>query len=204
VNTRWRSALPAELGPILWIGATVIALVVSGFLLHFPGNLGEPTLQPVAAVVGAILGAVNGVAVAIGQWVALGGAARLGALVRWNVVAIGATHALNDGLPVSMGAALVAVLAGIAMSASYAAILGERRPVPVLLIGVAWAFGLFVALTQSSALGFPRDETPIGWATDHAIEGLFVGLIWAPVAAAVGVVGRVRSAPTTALSGEVA
>jgi hypothetical protein len=171
----------------------VIGLAVGGFVFHFPGSFGEPTPQPSAAIFGALIGAVTGLAVGAAQLVALGARGRRGRLVAWMALGIGITHALNDGMPVAVGVVGVSALAGLAIALSYAAIVGDRRPLPVLLAGAAWALGLVAATTASSALGLPWTETPVGWSTDHAIEGIVVGLVWAPVAVIAGVLGRLRA-----------
>jgi hypothetical protein len=181
------------LGAGLWTGATVVGLAVGGFVFHFPGSFGEPTLQPSAAIFGAVIGAVTGLAVGVVQLVALGARSRRGRLVAWMALGIGITHALNDAMPRSIGIVGVSALAGLGIGASYAAIVGDHRPQPVLLVGAAWAFGLVAATTASSTLGLPWTETPVGWSTHRAIEGIVVGLVWAPVAVIAGVLGRLRA-----------
>jgi len=183
----------------MWIGATVVGLAVGGFVFHFPGSFGEPTLQPSAAIFGALIGAVTGLAVGVAQLVALGARGRRGRLVAWMALGIGITHALNDAMPVAIGIVGVSALAGLAMGASYAAIVGDRRTLPVLLVGAAWALGLVAAAMASSALGLPWTETPVGWSTHRAIEGIVVGLAWAPVAVIAGVLGRLRADGQTML-----
>jgi hypothetical protein len=177
----------------MWIGATVVGLAVGGFVFHFPGSFGEPTLQPSAAIFGALIGAVTGLAVGVAQVVALGASGRRSRLAAWMALGIGITHALNDAMPVSIGIVGVSALAGLGMGASYAAIVGDHRPRPMLLVGAAWALGLVAATTASSALGLPWTETPVGWSTHRAIEGIVVGLVWAPVAVIAGVLGRLRA-----------
>ena len=79
--------------------------------------------------------------------------------------------------------------------------LGERRPVALATCFVAWSGGLIIADIVTNAVGMPFAETPVGWSTTHAMEGLIVGLVWAVATAAIGLpsdLDRRGSAPTTA------
>ena len=116
---------------------------------------------------------------------------------------IGVTHAINDGAPNAVGVVGVASLSGLAMAAAYAWSFRERRPVPILVIGAAWAVGLLVADTLTNRMGLPWEDTPVGWSTDHAIQGLIVGIVWGIATAIIGVPERLRQpsapAPTATL-----
>lgn len=176
-----------------WAVATVIGLAIGGFALHFPGSFGEPTWQPAALVFGVILGAVNGVAVGAILWLALGLPRSTGrGLLVWMAIGIGATHGLHDGAPAGLGAPLVALLSGAAFAAAYAGAMSDRRPRIVGVVGLGWAVGLMFAVSVGGALGLPWSETPIGWSTDHAVDGIVVGSVWAVATIAVGVPRSLR------------
>lgn len=52
-----------------------------------------------------------------------------------------------------------------------------------------------------AALGLPREETPIGWASEHLVDGIFVGFIWGTLTALAGLPARVRPDATAAMEG---
>lgn len=179
---------------VAWAVATVIGLAIGGFVFHFPGSFGEATWQPAALGFGAILGAINGVAVGGLLWVALRLQRPAGwMVVRWLAIGIGATHGLHDGAPASLGGPLVALLSGGAVAGAYAWSVGDRRPRIVAAIGLGWAVGLMLAVSVGTALGLPWSETPIGRSTDHAVSGIVVGIVWALVTVAAAVPGSLRS-----------
>ena len=184
---------------VAWVAATIIGLALGGFILHFPGSFGGLTgWDPVAVVFGGLLGFANGVLVGLPQWAAL----RLprgpgGRLLLAMGVGVGVTHALNDGAPFSLGLPIVAAASGLAMTAAMAGILHERRPVALAAHFVGWAGGLLLADQVTVILGLPASETPVGWATEHAVAGLVVGLSWGVLTAAVGLPEILRR-PSTA------
>jgi hypothetical protein len=105
---------------------------------------------------------------------------------------IGITHAIHDGAPNAVGLVGAAVLSGLAFAAVYAWSFGERRPVPIAVVGVGWAVALVATALVSRWLGTPWEDTPVGWSTDHAIDGIVVGLVWGVATALVGVPDRLR------------
>lgn len=176
-----------------WAVATVIGLAIGGFVLHFPGSSGEATWQPGALVFGVIRGAVNGVAVGALVWLAIGLPRDAGKrLMVWMALGIGATHGLHDGAPARLGFPVVALLSGAAFATAYAWAIGDRRPRIVGVVGLGWAVGLLLAVSVGGALGLPWSETPIGWSTDHAVDGIVVGLVWALATIAAGVPNALR------------
>lgn len=184
-----------SLAAALWVGSTTVGLAVGGFVFHFAGSFGDATSwQAGAMVFGGIIGAITGLAVGVVQWAALGLRRREGTrLLGWLAVAIGVTHALNDGAPVSLGIVLVSILAGLAVALSYASIFDGRRL--AFVVGAGWTAGLIAADVTSRWLGLPWEQTPVGWSTDHAIDGVVVGLVWGALTAAAGVVEQLRSRP---------
>lgn len=175
-----------------WVAATTIGLVGGGFVLHFPGSHGSLGSWDVsAAIFGAILGFVTGVLVALIQWVTL----RLtrsagGALLLAMGVGIAVTHAVNDGGPDNIGLLGVSVLSGLGILIAFAGPLRERRPVALATCFVAWTGALLMSEIVTKALGMPFSETPLGWSTRHAMDGVVVGLIWGSATAAVGLPDR--------------
>ena len=190
---------------VIWVVSTTVGLLVGGFILHFPGSFGGLyDWDPVAVVFGAILGFITGVAVGLVQWASLLLRRHEGLrLLLWMGIAIGATHAVHDGAPNALGLIGAASLSGLAMAVAYAWSFGERRPAPIVVIGVAWAAALVATDIVSRWLGTPWEDTPVGWSTDHAIDGIVVGVIWGVATALVGVPDRLRptleSAPTATL-----
>lgn len=185
MTSRWVRA-------VVWVVATTIGLAVGGFVLHFPGSFGDASgWQAGAMVFGAILGAMTGIAVGIVQWAAL----RLrraagGRLVLFMAIAIGITHALNDGGPGSTGIVTISLLAGLGVGVAFAVLYGDRRL--AIVSGAGWAVGLVAANFVTAWLGLPWTETPVGWATDHAFDGVVVGLVWGTVTALGGALERLR------------
>jgi hypothetical protein len=189
----------------IWVGSTTIGLIVGGFILHFPGSFGGLYgWDPTAVIFGGILGFITGVAVGLVQWAGLLLRRREGLrLLLWMGIGIGVTHALHDGAPNAVAVVGVASLSGLAMAAGYAWSFEERRPVPIVAIGLAWTVGLVAADRATTWMGLPWEETPVGWSTEHAIDGLIVGIIWGVTTALAGVPDRLRHpaepASTTAL-----
>jgi hypothetical protein len=178
-----------------WVLATTVGLVVGGFVLHFPGSFGDLATSSVsAAIFGLVLGFINGVFVGLLQWLALRlSRAAGGALLLAMGIGIGVTHAVNDGGPNSIGLLGVSVLSGLGMALAFFGPLGERRPVALGTCFVAWVAALIIADIVTNAVGMPFSETPVGWSTHHAAEGLIVGLVWAVATAAIGLPAILRA-----------
>jgi hypothetical protein len=109
-------------------------------------------------------------------------------------LAVGVNHALFDGSPFLVSHALMAVAAGLATAAMFAWRLAERDRLTFAISAAAWAIGIVVADVMSDAIGLPFEETPIGWSTDHAFDGLVVGLAWGGATALTGIATRLRAA----------
>lgn len=178
---------------LAWIVAITLGLLGGGFVFHFPGSYGEPAWSIGAAVFGLVLGAVNGLLVGVLTWMALRLSRREGIcmLVAMSVI-VGGTHALNDGSSTQLPFALVQLVAGLVAAGTAAWILRERRPSALAIIGVAWTLGLLVAGWSGATLGLPLTETPLGWAQDHAWDGLVTGLVWGTATAAIGLPEALR------------
>lgn len=178
----------------IWIASTTFGLIVGGFVLHFPGSYGGLFGWDATAVIfGGILGFVTGLAVGLVQWAALLLRRHEGfRLVVWMGLGIGVTHGLADGAPNAFPIVAIGSVGGFVMAAAYAWSFGERRAVPLAVIGSSWAVGLLVADRVTNWMGLPWEETPVGWSTDHAFEGLIVGVIWGVATAMVGVPERLR------------
>lgn len=181
---------------LAWIVAITLGLLGGGFVFHFPGSYGdygEPAWSVGAAIFGFVLGAVNGLFVGVLIWMALRLSRRDGirVLVAMSVI-VGGTHALNDGSSTQLPFALVQLVAGLVAAGTAAWIIRERRPSAVAIIGIAWTLGLLVAGWSGDSLGLPLTETPLGWAQDHAWDGLVTGLVWGIATAAIGVPEALR------------
>ena len=178
---------------LAWIVAITLGLLGGGFAFHFPGSYGGTVWSVGAAVFGFIIGAVNGLFVGAIAWMAL----RLsrpegGRLLVAMAVMVGGTHALNDGSSTQLPFAIVQLLAGLVAAGTAAWILGVRRRSAIAIIGVAWTVGLVVAGWSGDILGLPLTETPLGWAQDHAWDGLVTGLVWGTTTATVGLPEALR------------
>lgn len=180
---------------IAWIAATTMGLVAGGFAFHFPGSIGGQVDWSLSAgVFGLILGMMSGAAVGGLQWAALLLPRRTGLrLVVAMSLAIGLNHALFDASPFLVSHVLMAIVAGLAVAGAFAWRLGERAPSAFVTSAAAWAIGLILADVLSDAIGLPFEETPIGWATDHAFDGLVVGLVWSGATAVTGIASRLRA-----------
>ena len=179
---------------VAWIVATAIGLVVGGVMFHFPGSFGELSWQPVALVFGVIIGFVTGLFVGLAQWAALLLRRRAGMrLLLWMATGIAVTHGLNDGAPWSIGNLVLSLACGLGMAAGYAAFLDERRPIPLLLVGLGWAGALLAAKYGIRVLPLPEEETPAAWATAHGAESLIVALAWGVITVIAGVPARLRA-----------
>jgi hypothetical protein len=88
----------------------------------------------------------------------------------------------------------MSIVAGMAVVLAYAIVFDDRRQ--AVLAGAGWAVGLVAATSASRWLGLPWEETPVGWSTDHAIQGVAVGFVWGTVTAAAGVVERLHNRPS--------
>jgi len=188
---------------IAWIVAITLGLLGGGFAFHFPGSYGEPVWSVGAAVFGFIIGAVNGLFVGALAWMAL----RLsrpegGRLLAAMAVMVGGTHALNDGSSTQLPFAIVQLLAGLVAAGTAAWILGVRRPSAIAIVGFAWTVGLVVAGWSGDILGLPLTESPLGWAQDHAWDGLVTGLAWGIATATVGLPGMLRPVGPSRLADE--
>ncbi|MES2209818.1 MAG: hypothetical protein V4515_06490 [Chloroflexota bacterium] len=184
---------------LAWITAITIGLTVGGAALHFPGSYGSPLFSVSAGIVGLILGAVNGLFLGALTWIGLRLPRRDGArVVAMMVVIVGVTHAINDGSSTQLPFAFFEAIAGLAALGAAAWLLGERRPVVLVAIGAAWAIGLIVGGWSGNMLGLPSTETPLGWAQDHAWDGLVAGLVWGIATAAVGLPRSIRRQGSTA------
>jgi hypothetical protein len=172
-----------------WCAATTAGLALSGFGMHFPGGTpignGLDEWQPSAMVFGAFLGALSGLITGALQWAALRPAGpsfvRLSAVM---MLGIGATHALADGAPTSVGLGAVAVAGAIAITVGLAIAIGERGWLAFAASLGGWVGGLLIAYELTSALGLPASQDPGGWATHHAVIGVIVGVIWSALVAA--------------------
>lgn len=186
---------------VAWVAATTIGLVAGGFVFHFPGSLGGQAGWSLSAgTFGLILGGMTGAAVGVLQWAALLLPRRPGSrLVLAMALSIGVNHALFDASPLLVSHLLMAVAAGLATAATFAWCLGERVRSIFAISAAAWAFGIVIADVLSDAIGLPLEETGLGWATDHAFDGLVVGLAWGGATAATGIATRLRAGVTSSL-----
>lgn len=192
-----------------WIASTTIGLAVAGFIFHFPGSFGEPVWQPFGMVFGGLIGAISGAGVGLAQWVGLGfPGGRLGRLVGAMALGVGVSHGLADGAPTSLGLPVVALVGAVAVTAGYAIRTSvAREPIVLGASVLGWAGGWLVGQALASTLGMPWTETPVGWAQEHALVGLAVGLVWAGSTAIVGLPSRLVGRPvgdTTLPSGSAA
>jgi hypothetical protein len=179
---------------LTWIVAITFGLVGGGFVLHFPGSYGASVFSVGAAVFGFVLGAVNGLLVGVLAWRALRISRQDGSrMLTAMVVIVGGTHALNDGSSTQLPFVLVQALAGLVAAGAAAWILRERRPSALAVIGGAWTLGLVLAGWSGGALGLPWTETPLGWAQDHAWDGLVTGLVWGSATAVIGLPATLRT-----------
>lgn len=180
---------------IAWTAATTIGLVAGGFAFHFPGSIGGQVDWSLSAgVFGLLLGMMSGAAVGGLQWAALLLPRRTGLrLVVAMSLAIGLNHALFDASPFLVSHVLMAIVAGLAVAGAFAWRLCERAPSVFAVSAAAWAVGIVLAEVVSDAIGLPFEETGLGWATDHAFDGLVVGLVWGGATAWAGTTSRLRA-----------
>lgn len=170
-----------------WVLATTLGLFLGGFVLHFPGSYGESEFSVGAALFGLILGSVNGVVAGLLMGLAIGASRRrVGDLVLAMGAAVGVTHAIFDGSSTAFPEAAYAIVSGILVAAVFARTLGLRSQRAIAVVGLGWTFGLIAANVVGGWLGLPWEETPLGWATDHAADGIVVGVVWAITTAAIG------------------
>jgi hypothetical protein len=178
---------------LAWIVATVLGLAGGGFVLHFPGSYGDQ-LDLGAGIFGFVLGFANGVGLGILQGVALGVSRSRGVRVAIAMgIVVGVTHGLHDGTTVPIPYVVVALVAGVGVAAVMALLLGVRDRRSLGVAGIGWAIGLVVALWIEGILGLPWSETPLGWSTDHAVNGTVVGLLWGVATAVIGLPRQLRS-----------
>lgn len=183
---------------LAWIFATTIGLSAGGFVFHFSGSSGGWVWDPAAIVFGAILGFVTGAAVGLIQWACLLVRRRSGLrlVVLWMGFGIAVTHGLQDGAPSSVWFVPTPLVYGAGMAAGYAAWLGDRRPIPLLCVGLGWTGSLVVAAGIVNKMGLPTDYTGLGWATRHAVEGILAGVAWGVATVIVGVPAYLRTNPS--------
>lgn len=170
-----------QLGRALgWILAAMFGLATGGIVLHFPGSSGELTSwEPGPGIFGFVLGAANGVALGVLLWVAAGGGwAVARRLILFGALAVGLTHGLHDASSFLTPYPFVAAASGICVALAWWLAFRNGALWRAAVTGVAWAIGLLAASSAIAALGLPWEETPVGWATEHAIQGLIVGLVW--------------------------
>jgi hypothetical protein len=126
-----------------------------------------------------VLGAVNGIAFGLLLWLAAGGGWVVGRrLIVFGALAVGLTHALHDASSILTPYPVVAAVSGACVALAWWLAFREGPPWQAGVAGVAWAIGLLAARAGSAALGLPWEQTPVGWSTDHAVQGLIVGLVW--------------------------
>lgn len=177
---------------LAWIVAITLGLTAGGFAFHFPGSYGEPAWSVPAGIFGFVLGAVNGLLTGVLAWVALRLSRRDGVrALAAMVLLVGGTHALNDGASTQVPFVVIQSVAGL-VAVGAAAILRERRPTVLAIIGVMWTVGLIVGGLSGYMLGLPLTETPLGWAQDHGWDGLVAGLVWGTATAAIGLPETLR------------
>ena len=178
---------------LAWVVAITLGFTMGGAGLHFPGSYGLPAFDVTAGVFGLILGGVNGLFIGALTWIALRLSRRDGSRVlAMMVVSVGVTHAINDGSSTQLPFAFYAAVAGLVTAGAAAWILGERRPITLVVIAGAWAVGIIVGGWSGTMLGLPITETPLGWAQDHGWDGLVTGLIWGTATAVVGLPESIR------------
>lgn len=187
---------------LAWIVAITIGLTLGGAALHFPGSYGSPTFSVSEGVFGVILGGVNGLFVGVLTWIGLRLSRRDGLRVlAMMVVSVGVTHAINDGSSTDLPFAFYAAIAGLVTAGAAALTLGERRPVLLVVIGAAWMVGLIIGGWSGNMIGLPLTETRLGWAQDHAWDGLVAGIVWGIATAAVGFPHSLRRRRSTMTGG---
>jgi hypothetical protein len=178
-----------------WILATVIGFALGGYLFHLPGSFGGlPAWDSVAVIFGAGIGFVTGIAVGLLQWVTLRLPRQLGArLVVAMALGFGVTHGLMDGAPDSIGLLLVSAGSGVAVALLFAALLGQRASMVMLVSAVGWGGGIWFAAWWIPRLGLPFHETPHDWALAHLAQGLVMAIAWAVPTALVGLPAALRA-----------
>jgi len=175
-----------------WCAATTLGLALAGLVLHFPGSseigTGIDAWQTDAMTFGALMGAVSGVVTGALQWAALRPfGARLWRLAFTMAIGVGVSHGLADGAPTSLGRVAVAIAGACALTAAMAVLLAERRPLTLAASIVGWAGGWILAYAITGALSLPQSNDPMGSATEHAVVGILVGLVWSGLVTAAGV-----------------
>ncbi|MCI0583784.1 MAG: hypothetical protein L0227_13005 [Chloroflexi bacterium] len=189
---------------LAWIAAIVVGLAAGGFAFHFPGSYGNAVIDPAAAIVGIVIGGINGLLVGALAWMALRLSSATGfRVLAWSIALIGVTHAMNDASSTGIPFVVVEAVAGLVAAGTAVWVLRERRPRLVVAVGVAWTAGIVLGGWSGDWLGLPFSETPIGWSVDHAWDGLITGLVWGVATATMGLpdalragsVGRLTPAP---------
>ncbi len=176
-----------------WTFALVIGLSASGFAFHFPGSYGEPAIHLGAGIFGLIIGAVNGAIVGALVGLAIRApSSSIGRLVAAMSACIGITHGIFDGSSTELPLIAYALLAGITVASVFALAFGDRTARSMVVITLSWGVGIWLASLLGDAIGLPLEETPYGWALDHAFDGLVTGLIWGAATSAIGLPDRLR------------
>ncbi|MEO6796396.1 MAG: hypothetical protein ABI401_16080 [Candidatus Dormibacter sp.] len=164
---------------IRWIAATTLGLALGGSPLHFPGDGGFEWSARHAAT-GAILGAVSGIVAGLLQWLILRSVLRgLWRPVLSMAVALGFSHALGDGAPISLGHVPVAIAAAIVATGALALTYGERRPVALASSVVGWGAGLLIGYAVVGTLGLTDFSTVV-------VISAVTGLVWGALTAVTG------------------
>lgn len=197
---------------VAWVVASAVGFALAGAGLHFPGSFPvgsgvNATFDGGAAVVGAVLGAVSGLAVGALQWLVLRGrVARAALWIPATALGVAFTHALGDGLPAVVDYGPIGVVGGAVMGAAQFAVLGSRSRRAatrwVLASAVGLAAGIAFGLVAAEATGVMRQTwTPAVGAQQHALVSGITGLVWGAVTGAALVrhlQAAAREAPTAA------
>ena len=164
---------------VRWVVVTVVAYVVVGGILHFPGSLDDVGLEPGPLAFGAVTGLLIGGA----QLFALRGL--LAQPWLWPVATsagMAITHGTGDGLSPAAGYLPVAIVAGIAVGVLQAAVLREPLWAPAAAAGLA--IGIFGGYNLAYALGFNSifdDDALARHAIMTGLSAILYALFTAPI-----------------------
>jgi hypothetical protein len=163
-----------------WIVATSAGFALTGVALHSPGasGVGGSFLDwdVVAAIVGSVFGAVAGAFTGLLQMIAM--RARVGRVLLAMVVTVSVAHALADGAPSSWGVPTVAALSAIIAGAAFAWSTGVRGAIAIGTAVVSWWGGWVAGVLIAGALNLSGGSTADVWASEHAVIGATVGLVF--------------------------